>query len=116
MRKTEAKEQSLRAGQKIILTGWIGLDGMLCVLEKKREELEQKFAPAFLMQAKARGEERDIHSEEEIEEITDAFVYPDVYKRQSLKRLKKRRAPADAGILSHLSWKLRMTLPIKPAI
>ena len=24
----------------------------------------------------ARGEERDIHSEEEIEEITDAFVYP----------------------------------------
>ena len=76
MRKTEAKEKSLRAGQKIILTGWIGLDGMLCVLEKKREELEQKFAPAFLMQAKARGEERDIHSEEEIEEITDAFVYP----------------------------------------
>ena len=67
MRNTEAKEQSFRAGQKIILTGWIGLDGMLCVLEKKREELEQKFAPAFLMQAKARGEERDIHSEEEIE-------------------------------------------------
>ena len=76
MRNTEAKEQSFRAGQKIILTGWIGLDGMLCVLEKKRGELEQKFAPAFLMQAKARGEERDVHSEEEIEEITDAFVYP----------------------------------------
>ena len=34
MRNTEAKEQSFRAGQKIILTGWIGLDGMLCVLEK----------------------------------------------------------------------------------
>ena len=85
MRKTEAKEQSLRAGQKIILTGWIGLDGMLCVLEKKREELEQKFAPAFLMQAKARGEERDIHSEEEIEEITDAFVYP-VGKEESWQR------------------------------
>lgn len=76
MRNTEAKEQSFRAGQKIILTGWIGLDGMLCVLEKKREELEQKFAPAFLMQAKARGEERNVCSEEEIEEITDAFVYP----------------------------------------
>ena len=66
MRKAEAKEQSFRAGQKIILTGWIGLDGMLCVLEKKRGELEQKFAPAFLMQAKARGEERDIAGSEKI--------------------------------------------------
>ena len=42
MRNTEAKEQSFRAGQKIILTGWIGLDGMLGVLEKKREELEDR--------------------------------------------------------------------------
>lgn len=68
--------ESIRAGWKILLTGWIGLDGMLCILEKRREELKQRFAPAFLRQAEDRGKSTALWSAEEMGEITGAFVFP----------------------------------------
>lgn len=74
--KREERTDKLRTGWKILLTGWIGLDGMLCILEKKQEELRQRFAPAFLMQAEAHRRDEKCCSTEEMEELTDAFVLP----------------------------------------
>nr|WP_296265678.1 AIR synthase-related protein [uncultured Merdimonas sp.] len=74
--KREERTDKIRTGWKILLTGWIGLDGMLCILEKKQEELRQRFAPAFLMQAEAHGRDEKCCSTEEMEELTDAFVLP----------------------------------------
>ena len=44
----------MRAGQKIILTGWIGLDGMQIVMDKKERELRERFSRAFLAEIKDR--------------------------------------------------------------
>lgn len=43
-------------GQDIVLCGYIGLEGMLRILDECREELGRRFAAAFLRQAKAREE------------------------------------------------------------
>lgn len=78
VKKTEAikeRPQRIKPGQKVILTGWIGLDGMLCILDKKREELRRRFAPAFLMQAEVRGRDGKNSSLEEMEMITESFVF-----------------------------------------
>lgn len=70
------RPDSIRAGWKILLTGWIGLDGMLFILKEKQEELRQRFAPAFLVQAEACGKDMQFYSVEEMEELTGAFVFP----------------------------------------
>lgn len=42
-----------RAGMDIVLTKWVGLDGMLRITAEKEEELVQRFTPAFLNQIKS---------------------------------------------------------------
>lgn len=37
-------------GQDVVLTNWIGLEGMLRILREKKEELSKRFVPAFLHQ------------------------------------------------------------------
>lgn len=42
-----------RAGMDIVLTKWVGLDGMLRVTAEKEEALASRFTPAFLNQIKS---------------------------------------------------------------
>lgn len=42
-----------KAGQDIVLTKWIGLEGMLRVTREKEEELSKRFVPVFMNQVKA---------------------------------------------------------------
>ena len=42
-------------GREIVLTGWIGLAGMLRIAEEREAELKERFAPAFLKQIEAFG-------------------------------------------------------------
>lgn len=42
-----------RAGMDIVLTKWVGLDGMLRITEEKEEALTARFTPAFLQQIKS---------------------------------------------------------------
>lgn len=46
-----------RAGQDVVLTKWIGLEGTLRIVREKEEELAKRFVPAFLNQIK----EQQIH-------------------------------------------------------
>ena len=39
-----------QAGAEIVLTKWIGMEGMLRIAEEREEELRQRFAPVFLRQ------------------------------------------------------------------
>lgn len=45
--------QTARAGMDIVLTKWVGLDGMLRVTAEKEAELANRFTPAFLNQIKS---------------------------------------------------------------
>lgn len=55
----QAKEAKLRPlsnigpGQDIVLCGYIGLEGMLRILDECKEELGKRFAPSFLRQMKS---------------------------------------------------------------
>lgn len=42
--------ETMRAGQDIVLTKWIGLEGTLRILDEKREELGKRFSGTFLHQ------------------------------------------------------------------
>lgn len=42
-----------RAGQDILLVGWIGLEGMLRIIGEKEAKLRERFTPAFIRQMKA---------------------------------------------------------------
>ena len=42
-----------KANQDIVLTKWIGLEGMLRIVREKGEELSQRFVPAFMTQVNA---------------------------------------------------------------
>lgn len=46
-----------RAGWDVILTGWIGMEGMLRILDEKEQELKQRFAPAFINQIRSYRQE-----------------------------------------------------------
>lgn len=39
-----------KANQDIVMTNWIALEGMLRIVREKKEELEQRFVPAFMSQ------------------------------------------------------------------
>ena len=41
-----------KAGQDIVLTNWIGTEGMLRIVREKEEELSKRFVPAFMEQVK----------------------------------------------------------------
>lgn len=41
-----------KAGQEIVLTKWIGMEGTMRALAKKHEELEERFVPAFLKETR----------------------------------------------------------------
>lgn len=57
--------ETMRAGQDIVLTKWIGLEGMLQILSERREELKERFASGFLRQAAEF--EAELFASEEIE-------------------------------------------------
>lgn len=42
-----------KPGQQIVLTKWIGLEGMLRIVREKEEELSRRFVPVFMNQVKA---------------------------------------------------------------
>lgn len=42
-----------RAGQDIVLTKWVGLEGMLRIVSERERELREKFAPSFLNQVQS---------------------------------------------------------------
>lgn len=42
-----------RAGQEILLAGWVGLEGMLRIIGEKETELRERFTPAFIRQMKS---------------------------------------------------------------
>lgn len=44
--------RNIRAGQDIVLCGYIGLEGMLRILDEREEELGKRFVPAFIHQMK----------------------------------------------------------------
>jgi hydrogenase expression/formation protein HypE len=48
-----AEESDIRAGQEIVLTKWVGMDGMLRIVDEKEPELKERFAPAFLHQIRS---------------------------------------------------------------
>lgn len=52
--KEEARcKDTLRAGQDIVLAGYIGMEGMLRILDEKEAELKKRFAPAFIEQIRS---------------------------------------------------------------
>lgn len=44
--------ETMRAGQDIVLTKWVGMEGMLRIASEKKWELAERFAPIFLGQIK----------------------------------------------------------------
>lgn len=51
VREDELLQSSMgRANQDIIMTKWIGLEGMLRIVREKGEELSERFVPAFMSQ------------------------------------------------------------------
>lgn len=42
------EREPIRAGQDIVLTKWIGMEGMLRIAEEREAELRRRFAPVFL--------------------------------------------------------------------
>ena len=48
----EYTDRVIRPGQDIVLTKWAGLGGMVRILQEKEDELEERFAPAFIKQIK----------------------------------------------------------------
>lgn len=65
------------AGQSIVLTKWAGMEGMLRILTERREELKERFAPAFLNQIQ--GFEQDIFALREID-IAKSMSVSKVYQ------------------------------------
>lgn len=59
----------IRAGQDIVLTKWIGLEGMLRITDEKKEELAGRFTPGFLRQITSFKPE--IFAEKEIREVKE---------------------------------------------
>lgn len=55
-KEQEWYRETMRAGQHIVLTKWAGMEGMVRVLEEKKEELGKRFAPVFLRQIEGFGE------------------------------------------------------------
>lgn len=66
---TCAVRDKVRAGQDIVLTKWIGMEGMLRITEEKKEELAGRFAPGFLKQI--RSFRPEIFAEKEMGEIRE---------------------------------------------
>lgn len=46
-----------RAGWDVVLVGWIGMEGMLRILDEKEQELRQRFSPTFIHQIQSRRQE-----------------------------------------------------------
>lgn len=52
-KEQEWYREPARAGQDIVLTKWVGLEGMLRIASEKERELKEWFAPSFLSQAQS---------------------------------------------------------------
>lgn len=46
----QGQQETDKEGYEIVLTKWIGMEGMLRIAEEKDEELRQRFAPVFMRQ------------------------------------------------------------------
>ena len=71
---TAAGEGTLQnqAGAEIVLTKWIGMEGMLRIAEEREEELRQRFAPVFLRQIQSYRDE--IFAGKELETARQAGI------------------------------------------
>lgn len=49
----DAVAMDAKAGQEIVLTGYVGLEGMLRIAAQKEKELATRFTPAFIKQIKS---------------------------------------------------------------
>ena len=61
-----------QAGAEIVLTKWIGMEGMLRIAEEREEELRQRFAPVFLRQIQSYRDE--IFAGKELETARQAGI------------------------------------------
>ena len=50
VKKQSWNRETMRAGQDIVLTKWIGLEGTLRILDEKKAELRERFSGTFLHQ------------------------------------------------------------------
>lgn len=57
VRRLQSACLTARAGQDILLAGWIGIEGMLRIVGEREHELRERFTPAFIRQIKAYGSE-----------------------------------------------------------
>lgn len=60
----EDKVEAYAPGQEIVMTKWMGLEGMLRIVEEKEEVLKERFAPGFIRQMKSYKE--NVFAKEEI--------------------------------------------------
>lgn len=94
---TTAKSEcgtALIMGHDIVLTGWIGLEGMLRIAGEKEQELNQRFTPSFLKQIQSY--EGKIWAAHELQ-IAESMQVPMI------------RQITDGGILAAL-WNLALEL------
>ena len=47
----------IKPGDQLIVSGWIGMEGMLRILDEKEQELKKRFAPAFINQIRSYRQE-----------------------------------------------------------
>ena len=78
------EEKNFHTGQEIVLTKWVGMDGMLQIADERERELRRRFSPFFLKQIQSYKEE--LFSQKEIQiarkreviaihQITDGGVF-----------------------------------------
>lgn len=68
----EEKKEAVHVGQDVVLTKWIGMEGMLRITTEKESELRERFSPGFLKQILSYKEE--IFAEKEIHFAKDMGV------------------------------------------
>lgn len=94
-------KETMRAGQDIVLTKWIGLEGTLRILDEKRKELGKRFSGTFLHQVEEFRE--TIFAEREIRVAkAEACRHAPGWRRRYLCRTLQTAKEADTGLIVDL--------------
>lgn len=99
----EAKAAAPRAGQDIVMTSFIGLEGMLRIIDEKEAELKERFTPAFIKQI--RSYETQIFALREIDAakaMGDSIIIRQITDGGILAALWNLALEAEAGISADL--------------
>ena len=67
-------KETMRAGQDIVLTKWIGLEGTLRILDEKRRELGKRFSRTFLHQVEEFRETIFAERERRVSKVGGVYV------------------------------------------